>query len=180
MFSVHDMVLIYFRESNDYFLNSRIFIEEKCIDWCFFKSALKIFSQVKDFVYITQFSKSAMASSSWILKRANLIFKLFILSDFYRTISTMWVKFKYESRRLGQASFTNGVVGQKVRSVTLKNVENFQSSLCFGSAIILEKKKDIYEDILDDIDIKVESKKFDEKISPPPSLLVVQEWQIWP
>ena len=78
------------------------------------------------------------------------------------------MKFKYESRRLGQASFTNGVVGQKVRSVTLKNVENFQSSLCFGSAIILEKKKkDIHEDILDDdVDIKVESKKFDEKISP--------------
>ena len=92
----------------------------------------------------------------------------------------MWVKFKYESRRLGQASFTNGVVGQKVRSVTLKNVENFQSSLCFGSAIILEKKKkDIHEDILDDdVDIKVESKKFDEKISPPPSLLVVHDLKL--
>ena len=63
MFLAHDVVLIYFRETNSYFLNSRIFIEEKCIDWCFFKSALKIFSQVKDFVYITQFSKSAMASS---------------------------------------------------------------------------------------------------------------------
>ena len=99
----------------------------------------------------------------------------------------MRVKFKYESRRLGQASFTNGVVGQKVRSVTLKNVENFQSSLCFGSAIILEKKKkDIHQDILDDIDIKVESKKFDEKISPPPRRHLCwsfttsnfKEWQI--
>ena len=91
------------------------------------------------------------------------------------------MKFKYESRRLGQASYTNGVVRQKVRSVTLKNVKNFQSSLCFGSGqpSCWKIKKDIHEDILDDdIDIKVESKKFDEKISPPPSLLVVHDLKL--
>ena len=42
---------------------------------------------------------------------------------------------------------------------------------------MLENKKDIHEDILDDdIDIKVESKKFDEKISP--RLLVVHDLKL--
>ena len=54
----------------------------------------------------------------------------------------------------------------------------FKVPFVSGQPSFWNKKKDIHEDILDDDDIKVESKKFDEKISPPPSLLVVHDLKL--
>ena len=55
----------------------------------------------------------------------------------------------------------------------------FKVPFVSGQPSFWKRKKDIHEDILDDdVDIKVESKKFDEKISPPPSLLVVHDLKL--
>ena len=202
MFLVDDVVfLIYFRESNGYFLYSRIFIREKCIDWLmFFQIGLKnLYSGQRLCLRYSAF-KSAMAAQrirlelrSWIQNRANLIFKLFIYSDFYKTISTMWVKFKYESRRrrwfLVKQVLQMASLDKKCVQWLWKMWRIFKVPFVSGQPSFWKrKKKDIHEDILDDdIDIKVESKKFDEKISPRCRHLCwsfttsnFKEWQIWP